>query len=283
MTMKKDDLKSIYWLLFSSEALFNLWREVCQLWVNGKLPDSVGEVGKKRPEKKIIPGLFRCFEGEISEHDIMAVLKADMRKDALLKKDASSQDPRPKMEDLAKTLKLVKKLKSIIIEYLIQKHNDKFLSSCKWGDIVSLIPELGKDMELERCRRPAGEGYLGTLLRRNVAKEGCPTNLAVILKELYAQKFGGTSRAREVPFVAFLTENLMKTFKPKGWTEKSPTCPLAFVDFSQKETRQWEDCEIYKLFEYIVELPRNPTVVVVVTVMLGPLFSNVLLSMQKVV
>lgn len=86
------------------------------------------------------------------------------------------------------------------------------------------------------------------------------------LDDLYCQKLGGGQRARSQPYLMFLSQNLIKIVDPESLEEASPTCPLAFVDFHRVGQRLWTKAEISVLLEFIVELPRNPTIIVVFSI-----------------
>jgi hypothetical protein len=142
---------------------------------------------------------------------------------------------------------------------------------------------LGSDDEMQRLRRAAGDAHLEKVLKRNAARESCPVSLALRLDNLYSEKFGGNARSRLEPFLTFYSDNLLKTILPATLEEAAPQCPLAIVDFGRSSQRQWTEMEIFVMFEYIVDLPTNQTIVVMVTVQPGLISANVHAAVQRLI
>lgn len=280
-TLNRASLKQIYWLILAEDNLFNLWKKVCQMWLDGIIPDGVGETGNKRPGKMITPAPFRCFEGDISPEEIMTVLKSLLKGDVLLKKDASYKSSLPTMLEKAHTMKIMRKLKLQIVQILIDKHPEMFNTSTTWESAIKILPTLGRPAELDRCRWAAGELFLQGLLKRNAPKEDIPQGLVIRIDALFCAEFGGSARKRTEPFLSFYSDNLMKTMKPEVFDEHSPQCPLAILDFSRQRQREWTDSELAVLFHYIVELSGNTTIVVVITVLPGILCTNVIQAVNR--
>lgn len=84
MTLGKADMKSVRWCLFGSNELFNLWKEVCDMWTAGKLPDGMGNKGNPREEKFMNPALFRAFEGQMIKPDEIIWILSEVKKKRVL-------------------------------------------------------------------------------------------------------------------------------------------------------------------------------------------------------
>ncbi|CAM6082376.1 unnamed protein product [Calypogeia fissa] len=279
--MNKQTLKSLYWILFAEDELFNLWRTVCRLWIIGEIPDGSNEIGKPKPAKLITVAMFRCFEGELTEEEICSVLEGVRDKKILLKKDFSYKGDKLTMDDWARKLKTAKKLKDLIMLYYKTEHPDEFGKGTVWSDVIDKIPALAEANEFWRCRRAAGEAYLANLLKRNFPSQGIPPSLSLRLKDLYCRQFG-KKRNRVEPYMTFFTDNLMKTVQPDSRDQPISTCQLAIVDFSRKDQRHWTDSKLLCFFEYIVDC-SDGTIVLVITVLPGQLFSNIMVSLNSFV
>ncbi|CAM6098566.1 unnamed protein product [Calypogeia fissa] len=227
----------------------------------------------------ITVAMFRCFEGDVSQEEIGTILAAVQDKSILLKKDSSNKSAKVTMEDSAKRIKTSKKLKEIIIAFYQENHTDDFPPACSWEDVHDRIPALEDHVNFRKCRRAAGEVFLTNLLKRNVTCKACPPSLALRLEDLYCRQFGKT-RARVEPYMCFFSDNLLKIVKPEIKDRPTRECPLAIVDFSRKDQRQWTDSEIFFLFEHIVEC-GGKTVVVAISILPSPLFSNILVGLHS--
>lgn len=86
--------------------------------------------------------------------DIIAILKEVEHGAILLKKDASYKGDMQAMEELAKTTKVLAKLKEIIIEYYQITFSEHFPVKCTWEQVWEKIPIDAR--ELDRCRGLVG-------------------------------------------------------------------------------------------------------------------------------
>ncbi|CAM6091957.1 unnamed protein product [Calypogeia fissa] len=66
--------------------------------------------------------MFRCFEGELTEEEISAILEAVKAKDIILKKDFSYKGDKLSMDDMARKMKTAKKLQDLIMVYFESEH-----------------------------------------------------------------------------------------------------------------------------------------------------------------
>ncbi|CAM6105388.1 unnamed protein product [Calypogeia fissa] len=147
ITMNMKILKSLYWILFAEDPLFNLWMNVCRLWLTGEIPDEANEIGKLKPAKLITVTMFRCFEGELIEDEISLVLEYVKDKIILLKKDFSYKGDKLSMDDMARKLKSTKKLKDLIMVYYESEHYEEFGKVTQWNNVTDNIPALNDDDE----------------------------------------------------------------------------------------------------------------------------------------
>jgi hypothetical protein len=79
--------------------------------------------------------------------------------------------------------------------------------------------------------------------------------------------------------MTFFSNNLMKTITPDSKEFPRSPCPLAIVDFGRKGQRQWTDSELESLWEYIMYC-SSTTVVIVINVLPGQLFTNIMVSLH---
>ena len=249
ITLGKKDIKSMYWLLFSTDKTFETFINVYNSWLGGSILDEKGELGNKKPVERISVNMFRCFEGDILEPDIAMILQDVSRGRVALKKGKDSSSKINGMEDVARSIKTGRKLKECITEYYMDRYSTMFPIGSKWEDVVTSLPALDEKSELDKLRRATGENFLTSLLKRNLTREDkiCPQSLAHRLDEVHTVKYGASKRKRTKPFLTFFTENLTMTTTPT-FTENLPHCPLAFVDFSWERTKVWVATEIYMLF-----------------------------------
>src|SRR5450759_2066767 len=103
--------------MFNSYKTFSLWKDVCNNYVSGKIADARGELGKVKACDAINVAMFRCFEGDISKAEISRIFRVVLNGDLLLKK-ADFKSCVHSMEDAAKDIKIERKLKVLILEYL---------------------------------------------------------------------------------------------------------------------------------------------------------------------
>jgi hypothetical protein len=73
-SQKYLEIKEYYWNIFASNELFDLWEDVYEMWLNGKLKDQNGKTWTKRSPKSINPTIFSCFKWNIIFLKIMQVL-----------------------------------------------------------------------------------------------------------------------------------------------------------------------------------------------------------------
>lgn len=184
------------------------------------------------------------------------------------------------MSDMAHTEKIMTKLKLRVIEYFVEKHENKFPVGTSWESLVQLLPPLQTEVEMSKLRSAVGEVFLSNLLKRYLPKETFPLSMIFKLDALYCKELGGFARTRMEPYLAFHSDNLMQTMMPE-MREAAPICPLAIVDFSRNRQHEWTEAEIFVLLQYVVELSRNATIVVVFTVHPGWLAANILLSLKR--
>lgn len=154
------------------------------------------------------------------------------------------------MEDQAKGLKIKRKIKGEIVQYFCSTYPLVFTSHITWEGVVAILPKLGDEAVVHRCFKSSGNSFRFSLLRTNKTNETLSTSLKLRLEGIYARQFGLNIPSREEPFLAFFTENLVKTHEVEGELEETPECPLAFVDFSRANTPDWADYEMHNLFEY---------------------------------
>ena len=280
VTLEKRSLKEIFWLLLGSDELFSAWKGMCTDWISGILMDGHGEANEvARDPNKLTPALFRCFEGEISEHCILKIISSVREGKAFLKKDASSQSALPSMEELAKTEKVMGVLKEVILDFYIQNFKEKFTSTDTWVDVES---RLGFDeAELQRIRRACPDSFISAYVARNVAKPPTPAALRSRLTNIFFKTYGGSERIRQEPYKVFYTDNLCATLDPPQLNEAPPCAPLAFVDFSRRNTRVYLGVEVEVLLKYAVDLGQNEVTVVIFFITLGPQVKHVYDTLEK--
>jgi hypothetical protein len=271
--MGKKDFKSIFWIVLSGDDLFGLFEKVVNGWMSGELAGEDGEFGKKKLSKQISQEKLRCFEGEaLSVEDIKLILQKVLDKEALFKKAKGCNSPLPDMEELALSVKTDRKLKEVISSFLHKKYPEKF-PDAEWSKIVAVLPALGTESEMGRLRRATGEEFLKSLLRSigktKEEKTACPPGLRVRLEDLYNTSFNLVQRKRPEPYLVIFSNNCMKTRMPEDLGEAPPKCPLAIVDFSRQNQREWTQAEVYSLIEYIMDTSAESTVVIVFCVKPG--------------
>lgn len=89
-TLDKKILSEVNWILYASEYVHKFWRQMCDGWLAGELPDAQGDVtGVQKDAKTPTVANFGCFEGTLSSDEIMNILVKVDKGETLLKKDVS--------------------------------------------------------------------------------------------------------------------------------------------------------------------------------------------------
>lgn len=287
-TMGKTRPASVYWLLLADQELFDLWRNVCNSWIKGGLPDGQGVTGAARSGKGIVASCFKEFEGDITRDEKVAIFKACLQGKVLLKKDPNYKGELKSVSDMAKDIKVFNKLKCIIVQYYAEKPGETFERPITWTSILKVFPMLEEEDELKMMRRAAGEVWMEKLLNRNSRADTFPQSFSMRLENLFNEKFGGPARARTEPFRSFVSTDHMQNVTPAKLNEQAPTCTLAFVDFTREasgprdlEKEKWTEAEILCLLKYIVHVPRNPTRVIVISCYVGELSANITTALRR--
>ncbi len=83
-------------------------------------------MGKPKPRDTILVAMFRCFEGDILEDEIAEIFKSILKGNVLLKKDVTYKRNIPSMNDVSRDIKIKRKLKALIVEYLVTKKSEYF-------------------------------------------------------------------------------------------------------------------------------------------------------------
>ncbi|CAM6109349.1 unnamed protein product [Calypogeia fissa] len=184
----------------------------------------------------------------------------------------------PSMEERAKIVKVLSKLKEVIIAYYQETFPEHFPVKCSWDQVLEKV--VIDDGELDRCRGVAGNKYLASQMARNIARqEEVPQGLASRLNQLFYDAFGGSKRLE--PFISFCSENLMTTYDPSVLDEAAPFVPLAIVDFGKKIQQQWTVSQLEVFLKYIVETPKNDIIVIAIFIFHGRLLNNVLSALYN--
>lgn len=186
------------------------------------------------------------------------------------------------MDEIVTDIKIWRKLKGIVCQYLHEKDLRNFQASLSWDETVDILPSIGTTTEMMKLRRAEGETNLTSSLKRNEKGKASPA-LALRLDSLYCSQFGGMRKSRSKPYRVFLSSNLMKTIQPAIFQEENLVAPLAIIDFSREDQRMWTDSEVYVLLEYILDLSKTTMVVIVMTVHPGQLATNIFLALKRMV
>ena len=257
---------------------------MCTEWASGRLLDGNGAKGPPRSGKGIAHLAFANFEGDITRDEKMSIFEACLNGRALLKKESSYKGELKTIGDLAKDIKVITKLKSVIIQYYVEHYESKFAPNPCWEDIWSVLPDLKDPEEVSKLRGAAGEKWLSGLLARNARADRFPSGLTMRLENIANYQFGGATRERIEPFRVFVSDDHMQTVDPPKLDERNPSCPLAIVDFTREfpsNEEKWTELEVVGLLRYIVHLPRNPVFVVVISCYPGELASNITLALKR--
>lgn len=189
ITMGKATMKNVYLAIFIDDEFFSKFRAVCKSWVDGNLPDGNGEVGNARSAKSITVATFRCFEGDISTKEIAGISDDIKNHKVLLKKNKASDIDLQSLEEVVVDIKIWRKLKVIVLEYLNSKDSKIFPLSMSWEELANALPSLGAFEEMTRLCRAEGEVNLLVALKRNKKGKASP-RLGLRLDSLYNNKFG---------------------------------------------------------------------------------------------
>ena len=145
VTMGKTQIKNVFWLLLADQELFDSWREVCDAWCSGRIPDGKGAKGTARSSNGITFATFREFEGDITRDEKLSIFKAVLAEEVLVKKEAANKSSIPAMAEVAKDIKVTNKLKQVIMQYFLEKHENIFQKPLKWKEMVNGLPALDED------------------------------------------------------------------------------------------------------------------------------------------
>jgi hypothetical protein len=137
---ENSEIKEYYWIAFAEDDLFDLWKQVCDLLVKGKLIDQNGKKGTKRTAKGINPTVFSGFEEEFTPEQIIEILKRVKSNEVYLKKHHSNPDEKLAMEELAYTCKVQKRLKKEIIAFFKRM----YLPPADWERVCTVYQSLKK-------------------------------------------------------------------------------------------------------------------------------------------
>ena len=279
--MGRVAIKHFFWLLFSANETFEMWKQVCNSYVTGNIMDSRGEKGKQKKRDDITVTMFRCFEGDISQEEIVKIFRKILREELILRKEPQFKHRLQSMHEYANDVKIERKLKAFVLEYLQTRRPEDFNLKSSWSGVCEKVPQLADVHEIQRLRRAAGENYLKDSLKRNKERDAPPITFTGRLDTLLILNFGGSSTEREAPFVTFFSDNLLTTVDPEGLPESSPQCPLGIADFGRVPQQQWSEAEIFVFLENLSDIPLNHTIVVAFFVVPGELFVNVHLALKK--
>ena len=142
-TLERSTLNEVNWLLYATPELYNLWKSVVNLWIEGSLAGANGKVLEKpRKVDSITENMFKCFEGDLTEVKIRGILQRVLDGKALLKNNENYFGDLPSMEELTKTVKFMRALRVKIQEYLHEKYPTHFPISTTWAYMEEKIPEL---------------------------------------------------------------------------------------------------------------------------------------------
>jgi hypothetical protein len=253
---ENSEIKEYYWITFAEDDLFDLWKQVCDLWVKGKLIDQNGKKGTKRTAKGINPTVFSCFEGDISPEEIIEILKRVKSGEVYLKKHHANTDGKLSMEELAYTCKVQKRLKKEIIAFFERTYSADFLPPADWERVCAVLPKFKEAKVLERLVKVAGRQYQSELLKQNVPDPMMPVTLQQELEKIYDTQFGNLKRNQNVPFEIFHTEYLGRDVHAPR--EVYPEVKLAIVDFGRDETPHYPMHKIKELFKHFLNLKLAP-------------------------
>lgn len=112
MALDKVDLKNVFWILFALDEVFKFWREVCESWTAGVLPEKANITGNECEDKFINVALFRPVEGNLNQEEIKFVLTEVRQGSALILKNSANRS----LESLAMDLKIIKKVEHFIVQ-----------------------------------------------------------------------------------------------------------------------------------------------------------------------
>lgn len=74
----------------------------------------------------------------------------------------------------------------------------------------------------------------------------------------------------------------MKSFEPNKFREEVKNATLAFVDFTKAKTRNWSDCELGVLVNFIATMQKTHDMVIVFSVHPGALHGKIHLALDSV-
>ena len=281
-TLERQTLSELNWILYSSTTLYTYWQSVCEAYLDGELLGSDGNEGKKHKSGDISVGMFKCFEGDLAETQLMKILEKLMDGRCLMKKDANYKGDLPSIEELAKTAKFFKALKPRIHKYLFEKFPDHFSKETTWNQICHKLPELKEDKEMNRLKVICGEQYVSALTAKNKKEPAMPNNLQSALNVFVAIHFEVHLRERKVPFLVGLTKDLGLTLEPRSILDENPTCNLAIVDFARRDVRPWSVEELKTFFRWIATYTRSAVISVAIFVRPDVLHMNVLTALHEI-
>jgi len=281
-TLERQTLSEVNWILYASEKLYKYWHNVCEAYLGGELLGPDGNEGKKHKLEHITVGMFKCFEGDLAEKQLMDILEKVMDARCLLKKDANYKGDLPSMDELARTAKFFKALKPRIGKYLAEKYPIHFKTQTSWNEICRKLPELKEDKEMNRCKVICGEQYVSALTSKNKKEPPMPNSLQSALNVFVAIHFGVHLRERKVPFLLVSTSDLGVTVEPRAMLDENPTCNLAIVDFARRDVKQWSVLELKTFFRWIVTYTRSNVISIAIFVRPSELHMNILQALTSI-
>ena len=136
-TLEIKQLNEVNWILYAPKALYSKWRQVSKKWMDGSIAGPDGVVyDKPRPASSFAASLFKCFEGDIPEENMMLLLQQVLDGKALLKKNTDCKSELPSLTDLAMVVKFMQALRGRIMGYLIEQFPDNFAKTDTWEEFV---------------------------------------------------------------------------------------------------------------------------------------------------
>ena len=278
--MGRKSIKEMYWLLCGSDELFDEFGTLVKRFTNGELLNEFADfpVGT-RQMKELNPSLFRCFEGGITEEQILVILRIISDGGGLLKKDPKCVVQLNSMEELAKTAKAEKVLERVLLEYYISK--DKVPDTTTFEDLKAMLDI--NTFTMNKCRRAAGEDWILEQQVRSKKKHDMPSALVLRLENIWSLKHGGPKRNRMDPYKIFVRDRETRVIEPNP-IQGDPKCaPLVIVDLARRDLDIFGDQEVLELMNFALGIGLGDTKFFVFFCRPGKQVASVLWAMESLV
>ena len=150
VTVGAKNLNEILWLLTASDAVFDKWGEIRDLWLTGDLPGKDGECdGRKRSDNSITVAMFKGFKGITDEAVIISLFEKVLNKECVLVQDKTFRKL-PLLSTLTRSYKVQRELKKVILKHVNEKWAEELGAETNWKDLAAEIPELDSEQELRK-------------------------------------------------------------------------------------------------------------------------------------